>query len=415
MNTSDPTRFFLGKYKAELVKRKDVKDASWSVRVYLADERKYWVCATGEADLDAARAKAMTLVMEMGTAKSTGHTSVSPTLDKLVEEYTAHLSTEKMSSHTRVNINRRLAMCVQFMVHKKHGKNVQAIFTQAMGHGSGPSASLRLKDVAGTDFMDYLTWRLSANASLRRDTVNMELVTIRQMFRWARQKKLCGENSIPVWEFKLEDKKATRARIDENDANKTLAMAKEWSDQPTRQAREVYTRKLMYYVLAVMAATGMRTGEVLGLRNKHIKVLKPNLCEVNLEHGKMGNKAPRVIPVNGTPCMLLEWIATHQIHKDADSYVFPRQKAGDQFAEGAFNKIHQKFTEEMLKPQGLKHITPYHQRHNFITESLRAGANIIDVAAYTGTSARMISQTYSHVTGRDAGVRLLDKLGSYRA
>jgi integrase len=411
----NPRQFFLGKYRAELFKRKDVKRPSWSVRVYLNDEKRYWVESTSCADLEEAREKAMTLVMEMAQAKSTGHTAVSPTLDKLNGNYTAHLATEKMSKHTRDNLHRRLQLCAQFLLYKKSGANLDALLAEALGHGSGPKSTLRLKDVKGTDFMDYLAWRLQTNPKLRRDTVNMELGSIKRMFVWARSRKLCGESAIPIWQFKLETKKASRARIEKDEADRVLALAKEWTQQPSRTEREAYNRTQLYFILAVMNACGARTGELLGLRNRNVKKLDANMCEVNIEEaGKTAESRPRIIPVNGTPCMLLEWIEKHQLHKQPSDYVFSRHKAGDGFAEGAFNKIHTKFKHEVLKPAKLAHMTPYHQRHHFISDALRAGVPTNDIAVYAGTSIRMISSTYSHVTGIDAGQRLLSRLAAYR-
>jgi integrase len=383
--------------------------------VYLNDERRYWVESTRCSDLEEAREKAMTLVLEMAQAKSAGHTAVSPSLDKLIADYNAHLATEKMSKHTRDNLKRRLLLCVQFLWFKKSGANLDALLLEAMGKGSGPTSTLRLKDVKGSDYMDYLAWRLQENPKLRRDTVNMELGSIKRMFVWARSRKLCGESAIPNWSFKLETKKSSRARIGKDEADRVLKLAKEWSQQNCRTEREAYNRTMLYYLLAVMNACGARTGELLGLRNRNVKKLASHECDVNIEEaGKTSESRPRTIPVNGTPCMLLEWMEKHQLHKQPSDYVFSRHKAGDGFAEGAFNKIHTQFKHEVLKPAKLLHMTPYHQRHHFISEALRAGVPVNDIAVYAGTSMRMISATYSHVTGRDAGHRLLSRLAAYR-
>jgi site-specific recombinase XerD len=414
----------VGRFQPVLFKRTDVRKSSWWVRVYLADEGKYWSKSTREDALEAARAKAIDLVMEHVFApKATGHFAVSPPLGSVVSEYLSYLSTEKMSQHTRDNLKRRLGLCMQFLL-SRQGEitgaqaaihdSITLWFKRALEkeNGTSPVSTLKLKDVDGHAFMDYLEWRLKSNPNLRHDTVAMELGTIKRMFKWAKTKNLCGESSIPVWDFKLEKDSAKRKRLDSDEADRVLAMAKAWSEQPTTTEREAYGRHMLYYVMAVMAGTGMRTGEVLGLKNRNVKPTAVNECKVTIDKTKAN---PRAIPVNGTPCMLLEWISKHQIHKDPDDYVFSRHKSGTEFAEGALHKTGDKFKKEILKPAKLDFVTPYHQRHHFVSECLRAGGNIIDVAAYCGTSPRVISKTYSHITGEDAGVRVLNKLRDWQS
>lgn len=404
---SNKIYFRFGKYRAELFKRQDIKDGPWWVRVYLSDEKKYWSRTTERHILEEAKEHAHTLLVEMTTAKATGHAAVSLPLDRLITEYLAHLANERMSEHTRANLKRRLQLCVQFLLTQQSGLD----FTAPVLKWVGPTNTLKLSAIKGDAFMYYLSWRLQNNPKLRRDTVAMELGTIKKMFKWAQSKRMCGESAIPVWDFKIEKESAKRKRLDGDEADRVLKLAKEWSEQLTTTEREAYGRQMLYYVLAVMAGTGMRTGEVLGLKNRNVIPNGVNDCQVDIDKTKAN---PRVIPVNGTPCMLLEWIAKHQLHKKPDDYVFSRHKSGTEFAEGVINKIHTKFKEEVLKPAKLNHVTPYHQRHQFISDCLRASANLIDVGEYCGTSPRMISKTYSHITGRDAGLRVLSKLRDYQ-
>ena len=85
----------------------------------------------------------------------------------------------------------------------------------------------------------------------------------------------------------------------------------------------------------------------------------------------------------------------------------PESDAGPHMAKMGDDRYGQ--FREYLKQFNLAHVTAYHQRHAFISDRLRAGVSPVMIAAHCGTSIRMISQTYSHITGLEASKEIAKK------
>ncbi|MGH7867364.1 MAG: hypothetical protein ACREP9_06935, partial [Candidatus Dormibacteraceae bacterium] len=100
-------------------------------------------------------------------------------------------------------------------------------------------------------------------------------------------------------------------------------------------------------------------------------------------------------------------------NKKPDDLVFGHISDGQKSSEDIIMKYYNQLRKEMLEPAGLGHVDIYSQRHAFITDRLRAGANLVKIAEHCGTSPRMISQTYSHITGLESSKEMLEKTHTF--
>lgn len=401
-------------YRVELFKRKGLVDPVWYMRVWLNDENRYFKRSLGTFDLESAQTSAENLLLKMVSAKESGQSSIGITLAQLVRDYLLWLKKEKLSEHTLANRERRVRYGAAFLADKlsKRQLNPATIHT-LLDSISDPPLGLhtRVNTIDGTIFSDYLEWRQQKNASLRRDVVHQELINIRQMFHWAKGRKLCGERTIPQWSFKKE--KTAKRELDAltlAQCSKVLELAAKWMKQTDLTPKQAYYRKMLYHMLCAMHSSGMRTGEALALRNFDIRALGRGLCTVDIRETK---EHPRCIPVGerGKSNLILEW-QKQQLHKKPDDYLFARFEGDkDKTAESPIGKCYADFRHA----HGISDdVDMYSQRHSFITDALNAGAHMNDVATYCGTSVKMIAQTYGHVTHQDAGRRVLNKLHEYR-
>jgi integrase len=230
---------------------------------------------------------------------------------------------------------------------------------------------------------------------------------------------LVGEKAVPTWNFKVEKDRAKREDIGIEDAHNLLTRAFNWSLQQTTPTQGYY-RSLMFHVLAVMNCSGMRTGEVLHLKRADVgKLYDRLLCDVKVKATNSKSQKTRTITVGGLLSgpseafgkhnYLHEWLTKHSL-KDAE-YVFSDKEGG--YVENVFFKTYGQF-REYLQQFNLQHLTAYHMRHAFINDRLRAGVSPMVLAAHCGTSIRMISQTYAHISGIEASREIAAKPYVYK-
>lgn len=226
------------------------------------------------------------------------------------------------------------------------------------------------------------------------------------MFQFGVKNKLCPEAAIPVWEFTVEKIGSKRERMTSKDYTKVTALMREFIAE-SNDERDKYHRYMAHHIFLLMGNSGMRTGEVLGLKNKDIELHRKNLeCVVTVKATISKVHKERSIYVSASHQgrkdsmsrinYLIRWVDEHQRHRAPDDYVFSTYdegSAGDKRLYETFGE----FRKEKLIPAGLEWFDLYHCRHFWITVRLLAGEPIQLIAATAGTSVRMIEETYSHV------------------
>ena len=253
---------------------------------------------------------------------------------------------------------------------------------------------------------------LSAVAkTIRRDVVRDELLTIRQMFRFALAEKLGSERVIPKWTFAVEKEGPKRQRMTQRNYTDFLSTIYLWI-KDARNERESYNRLLLRHFVLVVSNSGMRSGELFGLRNRDLTIRRDaKECLINIRaetskvrqgrqisfHASYGGNSRRTNQTN----YLIRWIDDYQIHKDSHDYVFSTMDDGRVDARDVY--YHQyKALRKRLEDKDLAWFDTYHCRHFWITNRLLAGEPIHLVARAAGTSVAEIETTYSHVLGEMA-------------
>jgi integrase len=270
----------------------------------------------------------------------------------------------------------------------------------------------KITAINGEIFKDYVTWRRAKRAAkgkgltIRLDVIRDELLSIRKLFHFAREKKLCSDRNIPVWDFVVEREAPKRRRITVENYTDFLNCIKAWKGK-SESAKDRYYRELLFHFVLVISNTGLRSGELFGLKNRDVEIReKANECVLTVRPETSKVRKGRQITLNqsfggraepGSGInYLIRWIQKWQIHKDPNHFVFAPFDKGSKSIRDIYYHYYKNLRAD-LGEIGLGFFDTYHCRHFWITNRLYAGEPIHLVARAAGTSTSEIEETYSNV------------------
>jgi len=207
-------------------------------------------------------------------------------------------------------------------------------------------------------------------------TVNRELAFLKTMFNkaveWGRLE------SSPLKNVKKFREDNGRERILTNEETKRLVDAANGHLRP---------------ILIIALNTGMRRGEILGLRWENVKLSKR--C-IHIEDSKAGK--PRSIPMNG---LVIEAMS---IIPQNSEYVFynSRTKGPIQDVKTAFKSV--------CENVGIKGLRFHDLRHTFATNLIMSGVDLVTVSKILGHASIQMTMRYAHPTPENMQ-RAVDALG----
>jgi site-specific recombinase XerD len=386
----------VGPYKATLYRRADVANSSWFFRVYLKQEGRHFRKSLKTDSLHLAEQLAVKEIIEVLARAESGQRILAVSLADLRRRFKLHQEGEvargERSQNTFDNHGTRLNHAFRFL--KDKGKDLQT----------------RVTSLDGEIWDTYLEWRFadakSRGKTIRRDVVRDELLTIRKMFLFAQKQKLCSERTIPKWSFQVDKEGPRRHRMTARNYTDFLTCIHRWIGE-AKNARETYNRLLLRHFVLVISNSGMRSGELFGLKNKDVEVRpKANECLITIRketskvrrsrqvsfHASYGGNIKREEPTN----YLIRWINDYQIHREPGDFVFSTMGDGQQDVRDVYYHNY-KLLRVKLREIGIGWFDTYHCRHFWITNRLLAGESIHLVAKAAGTSVAEIESTYSHV------------------
>jgi len=203
----------------------------------------------------------------------------------------------------------------------------------------------KVGELDGNIFNDYLPWREEevrgktknqASLSMIRD----ELIHIRSAFKWANNKRLAPEKSVPKWDtFKTPEPKRPRVTLEQY--NQVVRILTGWATRKNSDSdKDAYYKEMVRHGFLVISNCGLRSGELFGLKNNDLTIdaeKKEVVIRVRAETSKKGQDRNTVIsarsvggsqPVN----YLIRWLKEHAIHKQSDDFVFALYEDGKSVA-----------------------------------------------------------------------------------
>jgi excisionase family DNA binding protein len=236
---------------------------------------------------------------------------------------------------------------------------------------------LDLGTITPLDVERFRAQRLEAG--IKKSTSNRELALLKRMFHLASDWGYSADN--PVAKVKL---------FSERDNLKERVLT---ADEETKLLAHCapHLRPIVVFALN----TGMRRGEILGLRWDQVD---PAGKSVLVKRTKSGRD--RSIPLNEAAAGVIKAQRT----KSHGTYVFPSTK-GREFMRTVDHSF-----GRACRLAGIVGLRFHDLRHTFATRLIRRGVDIITVQALLGHYAVTVTQRYTH-TGADEKRRAVEALG----
>lgn len=144
-------------------------------------------------------------------------------------------------------------------------------------------------------------------------------------------------------------------------------------------------------ILEMLYATGMRVGELVGIRlndinysQRFIKILGKGNKERIVYYNKITEKRLKLYLENGR----------YQLNKKNSDYLFLNQ-----FGDGITTRGVEYVLDQIMKKTSLtKHVTPHMLRHSFATHLLNEGCDLLSVQELLGHESLSATNIYTHVT-----------------
>lgn len=410
-----------GSLRGVLYRRADVANSSWFLRIHVTEEQRHYRKSLQTADRKEAVKRAQDLIVDVLTRVKSGQKLLALSFKDVALEFDKH--------------QRELATSGQLaertVVMQRYRVNLGSEFLEEV---LPAGLDTKISAIDGAIFNDYLPWRKRKaqehGRTLRSDVVRDELLVIRKLFFFARDKRLCPESAIPSWRFAVEKVGPKRRRITAQDFDRFMSLTASWvmlADAKVPQ--DLYNRLLLKHFVQVIANTGLRSGELFNVRNRDVEIRMGNgECAITVlpEYSKV-RKGRDIVVVGARRNKyqsednpVIRWCESYQRHKKPSDYLFATREDGSVSARDVYYHTYKKLRRYLKENNGPDWFDTYHCRHHWITNRLLAEEPIHLVAKAAGTSTSQIENTYSHVLtslttrrfGRKQVVHLAD--GSYK-
>jgi integrase len=281
--------------------------------------------------------------------------------------------------------------------------------------------SMKLDEMTQAFVGGYWTWRMTywaradeaerkrhANHALKpaKKSMDMEQSALREVFGWANANKLLQHMPIIENPYARQGIAAKRRpSFSQQEFQKLQQYLERWVEgegvnDVRVNAVHKYNRKLLQCYIHWLAGTGMRTGEVLQLKHKHVRVDRSDLMEMphlRIKVPKNTKTGERVVRSQSSVMSAYKALRELTGHTDADDWVFCHKN-------GKKNEGFYKTLPKMLEEAGLlydengERRTAYSFRHYYAEQrfmELGYNAAVYDMLCTNmGTGRKQIEDHY---------------------
>jgi len=407
------TLYRFGEQKAWLYQREGSRKGTWYLRFYIAKEDLNIRKSLKTASLTEARSLAFEELSSIKADVKAGRKIGSQTITEAIRDYQKVLD-EKVA---RILIKKRTRY-----IHNLNIERVRGYLASALRLG----VQTKVGDLDGArDFKGYWDYRKAQNSAISGYSVNHELASFHLVVANAEKKGFCGKSALGFVDYSFQ-RTAGRAEIqDEGDYEVMLLGMRKFkgtlSDHKELSRKKeinIYYYLLMRHLFLVAAHCGARTGELLNLKNKHIKRLDAQSQQVDVHfedtktdlRGKTRKKGRDVFVGASLKGInyLIRWIKEHRRFDSDDDYVFSTYTRGKSSAKDAYYLYYKTLCKYLKTQDGdynrvAAYFDTYHCRHFYITRAIEFGNSLEVIATACGNSAATIARDYNHLLGSKAG------------
>jgi len=273
----------------------------------------------------------------------------------------------------------------------------------------------KLGNIDKNSFREYRAFRQKAKKDITMTVVVNELLTIKQMYRWGRTQGLVAQNyEIEYGDIKIQKHEVRRQGYSVSEYKQLINYASKWYTKIPKvyekKDEEIYYRKTIRDFIVLMANYGFRTGELLQLKFKDVKIIDDERATVLIRAET--SKVRQTREVTGRRGDVFARRKEYAIHNKEDDFVFSDFKNKKMMTKDRLYKYYGQLINEVKQ----KHESfddekdLYGLRHLWITIHLLIGkVDVYTIARYAGTSLTQIQKHYDNVKDK----QISDKILSY--
>jgi site-specific recombinase XerD len=231
-------------------------------------------------------------------------------------------------------------------------------------------------------FNEYMKGELDA-ARWSRSRFLLIIKTLKAMFRWIEEDDECKEDGLKSWRTKM----PKGGKYPRREYIPSVADLKSWQKAFNTKTA---TGLRDYMIFTMLLETGMRRGELAGLKEENVMF---GTQTIYISDGKTGARTISMSP------LLAELIKTYlkkrsRSHLAKSPYLFPSKRASEQPTDAQY--VSQIF-RRIKKKLGLANITPHTLRHAFSTYYLVNGGGSETLRVNTGHKTYDSMLHYMHL------------------
>lgn len=359
----------------------------YQFRMWISNEKRYVRQSLKTNDLHAAieiaKKKAFT---NIGIIES-GKKVFGPNIENIIEMYIKDRN--KDVDHHYITKER----LVVIRTHLKH-------FISFVG------SNIPITSLDNQSCYDYAIWRNSnSQKSISNDTIKGEKATINAFIKYANKKKYINFDSFEYRKVGIsQNHKNRRDVFSINEYDNIKLFLRSWVSKKNNKDDYIRNKREMIREMFFLASnTLLRIGELMNLKWGDIQGYeegKDNIgrnitlvtIRVRSETSKV--RKERIITVRGGE-YFKRWYEESN-HKNINDYIFHNDDGTDKVKKSDIYEYWKEIMEGVGIDYKNRNLTWYSCRHFGITQRLKAGANIFNLAKIAGTSISQIETHYGH-------------------
>jgi len=250
----------------------------------------------------------------------------------------------------------------------------------------------------------------TAATLLREDSV------LRTVFSYALEHGHIAQHEVPHIK-KEQGNLKRRPAFSIHEQKKLLdAVIPNWINK-TKHQKHRRQRFIMGQFVAIMLSTGLRPGEAMNLKWKHVdgdfNDNNQDLVTFYIDFGKTGFREVTALPGTLNEIEILhqkqkKWCIEHELPEPmAEDYIFCNEYGQriKSFDNGFMNMLND--AGILLDPKSGDRRVIYSLRHTYATVRLLNGVSVYTIAKNMGTSVQMIEKHYGHTSGPEEQAQLI--------
>ena len=365
----------------------------YQMSMYVKDEKRYVRKSLRTRDKETAIALAKKEFIFYEAKLQNGEKLFSLTAEELREKYLNYI--EQQVKEKQISIGRQS----NIKTFTKH-------YLDFVGKNS------KIQNIDKKEFQKYRSFRQSEKQDIRMSVVRNESITIKQMYKFAKNEGFISQNyELDFGTIKVDSNESSRVAYEVKDYRQLISISKYWdrkvSKTHVKRDEEIYYRRTIRDFIVLMSNYGFRTKELLLIKWKDVSVNDDGTAKIIIrkENSKV-NKERLCVGRRGDVFIRRKEYCQYT---ESDDFVFSRYNKRDVMTKTLLYDYYNELLKDVKKEyEDFEKNDLYSLRHYFITSHLVAARlSVYDLAKYCGTSLQQISKTYDNVKMEEISKKLL--------